>query len=125
MVKSIKVDKAYPLDRGVFALEDIKTGDIIEECPLLMLGLEDRILIKATILDNYYFELSDGRAAIPGGCGMFYNHSYTPNANYAAFLEKRLMIVEAIKPIKSGEEIRINYKGDPNSRMPLWFAVID
>lgn len=51
----IFVDKSYGKGFGVFAAENIKQEDIIEESPVLVLTEEDTKIINQTVLENYGF----------------------------------------------------------------------
>jgi uncharacterized protein len=51
-----------------------------------------------------------------------YNHSYSPNAQLEQMLNELMMEIVAIKDIEVGQEITINYNGDPANQDPLWFT---
>lgn len=112
--------------RGVFAASDIKTGQLIEECPIIYLTEEDYVMAKQTTLRNYHFlNGPENRSAIALGYGSLYNHSYAPNATYQKSLEEGLIIFSAIKDIKSDEEITVNYNyGNPDDKKRLWIKEI-
>jgi len=125
-------DKVYLSDskipkagRGVFAGQSIKKGEIIENCPVLVLPRKDYPLAKKTILRNYHFMWGKATSAICFGFGSFYNHSYQPNATYKKRIKEEVIEFIAIKNIKKGEEITVNYNyGDPNDKGPLWIKDI-
>ncbi len=112
---------------GVFATKDYRVDDIIETCQIILINAQDRVIIDKTSLFNYYF--SWGRtgdmAAIALGNGSLYNHSYSPNAKYIKHIEDRVVVFMAHTDIKIGDEIRVNYNGDPLDLRPIWFDVID
>ena len=108
--------------RGVFACQDISEGEIIEKAHVIIIDKEQSSHIEKTILDDYVFLWKEDCAAVLGN-GMMYNHSYEPNALYIRDLENKIMIYKALKNIAVGEEIFINYNGDPNSKDPVWFDV--
>jgi len=110
--------------RGVFATEDIQTDQIFESAEILLLKKEEIEFIEKTIIDEYVFVWGETCALVLGN-GMLYNHSYKPNARYVRDFENNKMHYVALRPIKSGEEIRINYNGDPECMDRLWFNVID
>lgn len=62
-------------------------------------------------------------AALAMGLGSFINHSYAPNAYYERYVPMQSMKFIALHDIKPGEEIFINYNGDPKDESPLWFKV--
>ena len=111
--------------RGVFATENYLPNDIIEICPVIVLNSEDRKIIDKTFLYNYYFSWGkkSDKAAIVLGFGSLYNHSYSPNAKYIKDSKKRCLQIIAIKTISNGDEVKINYNGDPTNNDPLWFEV--
>lgn len=113
--------------RGVFALKDFQPGDIIEECPVIVIPPRECDLLEKTILDNYYFEWeSELDGAIVLGYGSIYNHSFDANATFDRDFKNRLMVFTAVKPIKIGEEILTNYNGDPADHTPIdWIETKD
>ena len=116
------VDQTTPRGRGVFTDASIARGALIERCPVLVLPARDRAALRGTALYDYYFDWgADGRdLALALGLGSLYNHSFSPNAVYAKELEASLIEFVALRPITAGEEILINYNGDPEDRSPLW-----
>lgn len=109
--------------RGVLATKNYSVGDVIEKSPVIILPNEDRLKIDGTILYDYYFSWgkNDDQAAIALGNGSLFNHSYSPNAKYIKQLDKNMIIFVAIKTIQRGNEILVNYNGQPESKEPLWF----
>lgn len=112
--------------RGVFATEPIPGGAIIEVCPVIALSGADRDRIEPTALYDYYFDWGADRsgATIALGYGSLYNHSYAPNARYLKHPEAGTVEFLALRDIEPGEEITVNYKGEPTSREPLWFEPV-
>lgn len=108
--------------RGVFATSSIKEGELIEQCPVVALtDRKDRDRLRKTGLVNYYFLWGERRdhAAICLGWGAVYNHSFEPNARYEKVMEDLRMDFYALRDIQEGEEILVNYNGDPDDRTPL------
>lgn len=96
--------------RGIFAIKDIKEGEIIEIAPVLTFSEEESALIMETKLVNYCFSWGDGRnSAIALGFGSIYNHSDTPSAFYQKREHRDDMVFMALRDIKSGEEITVHY----------------
>lgn len=111
-------------NRGVFASANIKKGEIIEICPVIVVPIKDKKHIDKTFIYNYYFKWgSRNQPAIALGLGSLYNHSYQPNAEYDQKIKKRVIVFKAIKDIKKDEEILTNYNGEPKDQTPLWFKV--
>lgn len=111
--------------RGCFALKKFRKGEIIEPCPTILLTIKECKLCEKTFLDNYIYAWNKKYGAILLGYGFIYNHSYEPNAEYIRDYKNKLMIYKAIKSIKPGEEILVNYNGEPKSKAKIdWFKVV-
>lgn len=109
--------------RGVFASQDIGKNDIIEICPTLEVPANDVFNLKESILVTYYFSFDDDKDMlfIALGYGSIYNHSYEPNTTYKKISKDNVLEFKAIKDIRKGEEITVNYNsGDPNNKSQLW-----
>lgn len=109
--------------RGVFTAETLEEGDLIEVCPAIVLPEADLPKIHDTFLHDYYFLWGDAQdqCAIALGNGSLYNHSYQPNARYLLDYEHDTIDFYCIKTIHPGEEITVNYNGDPASQDLVWF----
>ena len=119
-INKIQVSDSKGKDRGVFATEDIKKGEVIEVAPILILQFEDFIETRWNLLFEYYFWL-DECVVLALGYGSMYNHRIPPNAKYKVDLKKRSITFTALETIKKGEEVLFNYKGESDSKHPLWF----
>jgi uncharacterized protein len=108
-------------NRGVFATQDIKKGELLHQAPVLAYPNEQHEHIEKTLLADYAFEYGIGRTAILLGYGMLFNHSYTPNATYEINFDNETFDFFAYKDISAGEEILINYNGDEEDQELLWF----
>jgi len=117
----VKVKKIKGKGRGVFAQKNIEEGTIIEKVPLLVMPEED---IYDAFLADYVFEWGKDTVAIALGSGSLYNHSYDPNARYQDVGTKAKEYV-AVRDIQKGEEITINYNGDPADKTKMPFDVHD
>ncbi|HZU37814.1 MAG TPA: SET domain-containing protein-lysine N-methyltransferase, partial [Gemmataceae bacterium] len=78
--------------------------------------------LEASILKRYVFIRSRSTVAIALGYGSLYNHSYMPNARYDDE-PGPAMTFTALRTIRPGEEITVNYNGDPKDRSPVGFEV--
>lgn len=109
--------------RGVFCGVDLKAGEVIEICPVLVVPKNETGLLDKTVLYNYVFIWGndDKEGAIVFGYGSMYNHAYEPNAEYKADYGDDTFIVLALKDITAGDEICINYNGDPGNKKLVWF----
>ena len=116
------VDRTATRGRGVFTDRAIGRDELIERCPVLVLPAADRSALRETALYDYYFDWApDGSdLAIALGLGSLYNHSFSPNARYVKRYREELIELVALRAIAAGEEILINYNGDPADRTPLW-----
>lgn len=113
----------------MFAAEEIKKGETIERCPIILLNEDDTAHIRGTELHNYYFMWGSDKArhksGICLGFGSIYNHSYSPNATYNKRIEEKAIDFVAIKDIAKGEEITVNYNyGNPGDKSKLWISSI-
>lgn len=111
--------------RGMFATRDIHKGELIHEAPVIVSPSEEYKYLKKTIMMEYVFwwGKDNDECALALGYGSLFNHSYTPNALYKLNLRNKTIDFYAHTIIKAGEEILINYNGDPNDDDPLWFDV--
>ena len=109
--------------RGVFTNTDIQKNTVIEISPVIVMNKVERKLLDQTLLHDYIFEWGDD----PKGCCMalgyipLYNHSYRSNCEYEMDYEQEIISVKAVRFIKAGEELFINYNGDWNNATPVWF----
>jgi uncharacterized protein len=124
MNKKITIRNVSVKDRGMFAKVRIRKGEVIEVCPVIVLPLKDKALMDKSHLYNYYFYWGPKNVpAIALGYGSLYNHSYEPNAEYDEDVKNKHMVFTARRDIRAGEEITVNYNGNPESMDPLWFKV--
>lgn len=110
--------------RGIFATRNIKKGEFIEEAPVIVIFKEEWKQMRKSILSNYVFRWGEDKA-LALGYGSLYNHSYTPNASYHTNIENHSIDFYARKDIQEGDEITVNYNGDPEDQSSLWFEVIE
>jgi SET domain-containing protein len=110
--------------RGMFACRKFLKGELIERAPIVAIDEKKWPNAAKTILSDYAFDWgeNDEHAAIALGYISIYNHSYSPNAQLEQMLDELMMEIIAIKDIEAGEEITINYNGEPESQDPLWFT---
>lgn len=108
-------------NRGVFATQDIKKGELFHVAPVIPYPNVEHILIEETVLADYVFEYGKNHTAVVLGYGMLFNHSYEPNATYDINFSNHTFEYYAYTDIKAGQEILINYNGDVDDNEPLWF----
>lgn len=108
--------------RGVFATENIVKGELFHKAPVVTYPNEDHVHIEQTIIEDYVFNFGANHGALVLGYGSLFNHSYTPNAVYELNFEDLTVDFYAYTDIVPGEEILINYNGEPDCDDPLWFT---
>ncbi len=106
---------------GVFAARAMAAGELVEECPALVCPARDEALLEGTALRGLYFTWQRGAVALALGFGSLYNHSWRPNARYETRYRAKVVRFVAVRAIAEGEEVTINYTGDPDGRGELWF----
>ena len=91
----------------------------------VVLGAKDRKTIDQTLLHDYIFEWGETRrqACIALGYVSLYNHSFTSNCEYEMDYDYQLITIRAVRSIRKGEELTINYNGTWNDARALWFEV--
>ncbi len=116
--------------RGVFAGTAIAKGELIESCPVVLCKKGQRDALDSTALYDYYFLWEDEddpsvEAAVALGWGSLYNHFAPSNAEYVMDFEEKTIDIFSRRYIDVGEEITINYNGNPTDKTPPWFMTDD
>lgn len=120
---SIAVCRTERKGLGVFAMQSFVAGELIERAPVLIIpAILDHGILKFEI-SNYVFDWDNDDMAVVLGYGSFYNHSYSPNARYELHYRSRMIEFFALQEIRAGDEILVNYNGDPNDHGEVWFEV--
>ena len=120
----IEVRRSPGRGRGVFARQFIPEGTIVERVPMLVFSEKDLESDEGfSTLYHYAFEWGKGTVALALGYGSIYNHSYSPNARYDDH-GQRTKVFTAVRDIEAGEEITINYNGEPHIAEPMEFEVL-
>lgn len=101
----IQIRPSLLTGRGVFAEKRIEKGEVIEECPVLLLTEECKSI------QNYYFRWSEKQAinALPLGYALLYNHADSPNAEWRIDPDQNLFIIRALYDISADDEILVDY----------------
>jgi uncharacterized protein len=107
--------------RGVLAARSFAAGERIECAPVLVVPRADAALLQGRLLDSYWFWWDADHNALGLGCASLYNHSCPANARFERDLEARTLTVTAACDIAAGQEITINYHGDPDDASSVWF----
>ncbi len=121
----IEIKRIKGKGRGVFARRAIREGEVIERVPVLVLQLDEIQNSEGwTGLAGYCFLWGEKTVALALGYGSLYNHSFEPNARYDD-LGSQVKVYTAIRAIEAGQEITINYNGEPTDRSSVGFEVIE
>ncbi|MDB4796572.1 SET domain-containing protein [bacterium] len=110
---NLAIKESQIAGRGVFAMQPISKGELIEVCPVIVLSERDREKIARTYLSEYYFSWDFDRAVIALGYSSLYNHSASPNATYDKHFEDQTIVYQCLRPIAQGEEITVAYHHGP------------
>ncbi len=109
--------------RGVFARAAIAEGAVVEEVPVLVIPIKNFVGgLENPTLRKYFYIWTKGNVAVSLGYGSLYNHSFAPNADYEYGAGS--LLYRALRDIAKGEEITINYNGDPADASPVGFDVV-
>ena len=110
----ITVKRVPGKGRGVFAVRDIARDAQIERVPVIVIPTQDVYSDEGDgKLSEYVFEWGANTVALALGYGSLYNHSSNANARYEDDGQQTKVYI-AVRRIKAGEEITINYNGEPN-----------
>jgi hypothetical protein len=118
--------KKSPIDGyGVFADKYINTGEIVEECYVLVTQGGDKGMT------DYYFD-ADGDYGVLLGYGSIYNHSDSPNTSYTFDTKNGVATINATRMIQKGEEVFISYgsnwfgdRGLKPKKPSLWWRILN
>jgi SET domain-containing protein len=109
---------------GVFAAVPIAEGELVECCPVIVCPSREEPLLEQTKLRGLYFTWKNNGVGVALGFGSLYNHAWEPNAVYELDYRGKVVRYYARCAIAEGEEITINYNGDPDGRGELWFHAV-
>lgn len=111
------------MGRGVFTLERIPTGTVIEISTVIVMSAADRLHLDKTLLHDYIFEWGkqQNQCCMALGLVPLYNHSYNSNCEYFMDYDDETIMVKTVRIIKKDEELTINYNGDWDDGKKLWF----
>ncbi len=118
----LRVQASPGRGRGVFAARAFAVGELIERAAVIVFPRTDVQALVGTLLDDYWFWWDDEHNAAALGCGSLYNHDCPASARYERDAATQTIAFVAVRAIAAGEEITINYGGEPTTRSPVWFA---
>lgn len=105
---------------GIFATINIKPGEVVESCPIIVLNSKERKDANKTILAYYIYPYrSERTGAVVLGYGSLINHSYSANCNWDLDFQSNKMVFKAVLPVRKGEEITVNYNGEHDDKTAL------
>lgn len=105
--------------RCIKAARDIKAGELIESCPVILIPNKEFDHFNETILSRYDYDWDDDYGAFVLGYCVLTNHSFSANVEYKTNYDTKRMEYYAVKDIKKDEEVFINYNGEPDDTKPL------
>lgn len=102
------------MGRGVQAVENIKCGELITVCELLVLSPQDTIIINKTDLQYYTFKYNEAQDCLVLGDGEIFNHSENANVSFNLVdrQSRKVMAFRAIQDIPEGQQLFIDYAAD-------------
>lgn len=104
----IGIGKTKDGELSVYAIDDFKEDEIMEEC----FYIETDAKIRDTDLVDYVYKIADGRYAMALGCGSIYKHRDQANVKWLLNEDKKTITFRSNREIKSGEELFISYGYD-------------
>ncbi len=129
----VEVRREGRAERGVFARHVIGQGTLIERVPVILIPKdqvpdESKSPSQPCRISWYVYAWGEQEGhdyvALALGYGSLYNHSYKPNAVFRLETPDVVEFV-AIRRIEQGEEITVNYNGQPDDNSPVDFIVVD
>lgn len=110
----IEIRKSLIHGWGVFAKENIKSGEILEEAPFLIVPMSQGEGSSLFIDYRFNFPRTGWKyQTIPFGFSCIYNHSNDPNAGWETDNENNLFVFFTKRDIMKDEEI-CTYYGSEN-----------
>ena len=104
----VEVKHAKGMGLGVFAIKNIKAGELIERCPVIKITEAQYKIIKHSIINDYTYEAKNGGVKLCLGYGSLYNHAEEPNVKWRG-VNARYMDFHATQDINKGEQLFIYY----------------
>lgn len=122
----VRVQSIRGKGRGVVASRRLREGELIERAPVVVIPDRDWSIVESGVLSPFCFQWdggADGSAVLALAHASMCNHSYTPNAYVLPRKRARAIDFVALRDIDEGEEVTINYNGDPDADGPMTFTV--
>ena len=104
----ITVQQSPGKGRGVFTARKIRSGEVIEASPVLLVPRDQSDVLAATFLGNYMFQTDNHKHHVVGlGLTSMMNHGEEANAEF--FVTVDSIVVKAKRAIPAGVEVTIDY----------------
>ena len=116
--------------RGVFAGRDFATDDLVEVCPVAVCGSKRAgvpLPLRRYLFDWGSLAHVEQSCCLVLGYGSMYNHDNPANLRYEADAPSLAMRFIAVRAIRAGEELTINYnaiEGEHESTVNHWFLAM-
>lgn len=113
--------------RGVFALREFAEGEVVEQCPvIILLRAYDQLppRIQTMVFNWGNLAKTNPSYAMSLGYGSLYNHDNPANLHYEAVPDCNIIQFITVRNIKKDEELTINYNaggGSHISEHDTWF----
>lgn len=107
---NLKVKKTKKYGRGVYSLSNIKQNMIIFTDNVLIIPYKG--ISSKNLISHYWYENDDDSSIISLGNGSLLNHSKNPNVCAKFDKKSQKMQFYALRDIKKGEQLFINYGYD-------------
>ena len=100
--------------RAVFANTDLKAGDVVSYCEVLVLSENDSKTVNTTDLKWYTFTYNDKQDCLVLGDGEIFNHDDNASVKYELInLNGRpLMAFTMLRDVSKHEQLFIDYNAD-------------
>lgn len=108
--------------RGVVAERGFRAGDVLERAPVIVVPRVQVAPLRGTVMDDYWFWWDDEHNACALGWASLYNHGCPANATFRREPGARVLCITAVVDIAAGDEVTINYHGEPGDPRPVWFG---
>jgi SET domain-containing protein len=112
------VVRANDKGRGLYARASFRKGELVTRDHALVFPDGD----GGPTIHRYTFEWNEPFvSALALGPGSLMNHSVTPNVVARGDFAGRRLTFRTLRAVKRGEELLINYNGEPDDATPITF----
>jgi len=113
----LQVKKSNTNGYGVFATQNIRKGEVVEEAPFTRTELRFKEITSPQIFQISYFlpckceecKTKGEFLLLSAGNATLFNHSDSKNIEFDFLPKQRIIKITAVKDIKQGEEVFHNY----------------